>query len=228
MLTKFTWKDDLVQLKKHLEDFEQLLQDSKKRINSDADEFPIDKYPEDERGELVAGFTLDEIFVDEYIAPFHYRAIFLLIYGWFEHGVSVNCCVKADRKFWEKFKKSLPEKTRKDLTDSPEWCQINDLAKIRNLVMHNDSFLKLETPDRMQVEKFVRDNSDKIEFAGVYYDFGAKGKNYPREIKVNKLFCEYVLSIFESFLGEMERCGIIEQVVPSVTAAGPRTRKSAE
>ena len=49
--------------------------------------------------EICSDFALDEISVDQDLAPFHYQAIFLIIYGWFERWIKVNLIKNCKNAF---------------------------------------------------------------------------------------------------------------------------------
>ncbi len=215
------WKQDIVYLKQHLTSFERLLTEEKKRINEEVPEFPLDKYSDEQQHEISADFALDEISVDQDLAPFHYQAIFLIIYAWFEHWIKINFFVKENKdkgylskfKYWikrnkkdsffKKLKITLKSKNKGNILRSDDWSMIQTIAKIRNLISHNGTLLELNSKGRKELEKFVDENPDKIEFTGAVYDFGKEGERYPREIKVNKFFCKYVLLTLESFLSKI-------------------------
>jgi hypothetical protein len=197
-------------LRKHLNDFEKLLDVKKDRVSEEASKFSLERYPEEQQYEICSSFAEEEFIIDNYIATFHYRAIFLLIYAWFEHLVQrhfdlhqYNSNEEKNNGFFDKFKKALKQNGRKDIINCREWQIIALFYLIRNLITHTNSSLEANAKKKKDIEKFVKDNPDKIEFDGPFYWFGEEGDNYPRDIKIKDVFCEYTLSILGEFFNKV-------------------------
>ena len=200
---RFDMTEGISHFRKHLEDFDRLLNAEKNRINDDASKIDLDKYTDEQQHEICSLFAQEEFSVNDYTAAFHYQAIFLLIYAWFEHLMQhhFNLDQSAKNKgFFGELKDSLKRAEKYHVINNLEWQVINNLSIIRNLITHSNSALKNDFIKKKEIERFVQNNPDKIEFCGASYWFGGQGDNYPRDIKVNKKLCEYGITTFENFI----------------------------